>query len=78
MRGSEIISCDSDDDEDDNETLPYDHGSEQNELNWLRAITNRQKAKIQELNEGKKMLSIELAQLKDTMLACLHSHKCLL
>lgn len=37
-------------------------------MNWLRAITNRQKAKIQELNEAKKMLSIELAQLKDITL----------
>uniref|UniRef100_A0A1I8ENH8 Uncharacterized protein n=1 Tax=Wuchereria bancrofti TaxID=6293 RepID=A0A1I8ENH8_WUCBA len=41
---------------------------QQNELNWLRAIINRQKAKIEELNEGRKMLFIELAQFKDIML----------
>ncbi|KAL3989393.1 Rab-GTPase-TBC domain family protein [Acanthocheilonema viteae] len=63
IRASDITTCD----DDGNETLSYDDGYEENELNWLRAITNRQKAKIQELNEGKKMLSIELAQLKDTI-----------
>ncbi|EFO16819.2 hypothetical protein LOAG_11684 [Loa loa] len=63
MKVSEITTCD-----DDNEALSYDDSYQQSELNWLRAIINRQKAKIQELNEGKKMLSIEIAQLKDSML----------
>ncbi|VIO88174.1 TBC domain containing protein [Brugia malayi] len=65
MRVSEITTHDV-----DNEILSsYDNEYyQQNELNWLRAITNRQKAKIEELNEGRKMLSIELAQLKDIIL----------
>ncbi|VDK86941.1 unnamed protein product, partial [Litomosoides sigmodontis] len=53
------------DDRNGSETSRYDNRFEENELNWLKAITNRQKAKIQELNEAKKMLSIEVAQLKD-------------
>ncbi|CAG9534604.1 unnamed protein product [Cercopithifilaria johnstoni] len=57
-----------DNDDNGNEILPYDNVYHQKELNWLRAITNRQKAKIEELNEGKKMLSIEVAQLKDIIL----------
>ncbi|VDN93967.1 unnamed protein product [Brugia pahangi] len=70
MRVSEITTHD-----DDNEILSsYDNEYyQQNELNWLRAITNRQKAKIEELNEGRKMLSIELAQLKDIMLVDIYS-----
>ncbi|VDM20983.1 unnamed protein product [Wuchereria bancrofti] len=64
MRASEITTYDG-----DNEILSYDNEYyQQNELNWLRAIINRQKAKIEELNEGRKMLFIELAQFKDIML----------
>uniref|UniRef100_A0A8R1TR19 Uncharacterized protein n=1 Tax=Onchocerca volvulus TaxID=6282 RepID=A0A8R1TR19_ONCVO len=70
LRASEIMPCD-----DDNEALSCNSGYQQTELNWLRSITNRQKAKIQELNEAKKMLSIELAQLKnDSLVYNLHSH----